>query len=509
MLTNQTYIYYNRDSAWPIVNVFIRDSRLTAKWPMLKTKLNQIQMIEAQNSLRGDFIELNVSHDRYWMKHMFDIGKRYAVIWYDGCWPTEDIWNMALLETIDKWNKNEEPWAVAGHILLDRKLNAKPDRKEITNWKDSIKQYDYPHWHQQCLVLNLQSWKEIGWPDLHQDWSADACANYQPSKEHIHDNYTPHYVDGLPGLIPEDQVSFIFEPGNVLIVKSLNNRYRVWNLPDELRSNKVSVYPEEGSVYLERLLTGKQTWNEIKDHVDEDAIWLQNYVIQNDEGFIYLINTEVSNTTWYTHEDSIASKNISFNNYVGVAAGWKLLHHMYHYGWNADTTITWYDVSKPAVDLKKYLYENWDGHDYQDVALKWCVDNGHTSHNGDQIPERMNLLYEICGGYDNWINFWQRIQKECEWKFVHLDMVYDVDKILEHVPADKTTLFYASNLYSYLPNIIRCGINLEKSFVDLIIGLRDKNPNNFFEGTDVADNQLFQKVTSIESARLNVATEEN
>ena len=35
------------------------------------------------------------------------------------------------------------------------------------------------------------------------------------------------------------------------------------------------------------------------------------------------------------------------------------------------------------------------------------------------------------------------------------------------------------------------------------------NPNNFFEGTDVADNQLFQKVTSIESARLNVATEEN
>ena len=58
MLTNQTYIYYNRDSAWPIVNVFIRDSRLTAKWPMLKTKLNQIQMIEAQNSLRGDFVEL-------------------------------------------------------------------------------------------------------------------------------------------------------------------------------------------------------------------------------------------------------------------------------------------------------------------------------------------------------------------------------------------------------------------------------------------------------------------
>ena len=39
---------------------------------MLKTKLNQIQMIEAQNSLRGDFVELNVSHDRYWMKHMLE-----------------------------------------------------------------------------------------------------------------------------------------------------------------------------------------------------------------------------------------------------------------------------------------------------------------------------------------------------------------------------------------------------------------------------------------------------
>ncbi|MCH2046712.1 MAG: hypothetical protein MK212_21540, partial [Saprospiraceae bacterium] len=115
---------------------------------------------------------------------------------------------------------------------------------------------------------------------------------------------------------------------------------------------------------------------------------------------------------------------------------------------------------------------------------------------------------DICGGYDSWIEFWQRVQKECRFNFVQLDMVYNVNQILEYVPEDKTTLFYASNLYSYLPNIIRCGISLEKSFVDLITGLRNKNPNNFFEGTDVADNQLFQKVTSIESARVNIATEE-
>ena len=95
-------------------------------------------MIEAQNILRGDFIELNVSHDQYWMKHMYDIGKRYAVVWYDGCWPTEDTWNMALLETIDKWNKNEEPWAVAGHILLDRKLNAKEERMVLQNSQNWI-----------------------------------------------------------------------------------------------------------------------------------------------------------------------------------------------------------------------------------------------------------------------------------------------------------------------------------------------------------------------------------
>ncbi len=504
MLTNQTYIYYNRDSAWPIVNVFIRDSRLTAKWPMLKTKLNQIQMIEAQNSLRGDFVELNVSHDRYWMKHMFDIGKRYAVIWYDGCWPTEDTWNMSLLETIDKWNKHDEPWAVAGHILLDRKLNAKPERKEVTSWRDTIQQYDYPHWHHQCLIMNLYSWKEMGWPDLDHEWSNDACANYTASNEHIHDNYTPLWIDGLPGQIPEAEVEFVDQPGNVLIVKSLNNRYRVWNLPDELRCNKVSVYPEEGSQYLEDLLTGKKSWSQVKNHVDEDAIWLENYVCQISEDFIYLINTEVNNTNWYVNKHS----RTKFNNYVGVAAGWKLLHHMFHHGWEPGTNVTWYDVSSPAVELKMHLTENWDGHDYEKVALDWCKSKGYNAHNGHQIPERMNLLYDICGGYDSWIEFWQRIQKECRFNFVQLDMVYNVNQILEYVPEDKTTLFYASNLYSYLPNIIRCGISLEKSFVDLITGLRNKNPNNFFEGTDVADNQLFQKVTSIESARVNIATEE-
>tara|TARA_B100001250_G_scaffold143025_1_gene122358 strand:+ start:2054 stop:3577 length:1524 start_codon:yes stop_codon:yes gene_type:complete len=506
MLTNQTYIYYNRDSSWPIVNVFIRDSRITAKWPMLKTKLNQIQIIEAQNSMRGDFIELNVSHDKYWMKHMYDIGKRYAVIWYDGCWPTEELWNMALLETIDKWNKHEEPWAVAGHILLDRKLNKYDGREEVTTWRDTIKQYDYPHWHHQCLVMNLQSWKEIGWPDLDQDWSNNACANYKASDEHMHDNYTPHYIDGLPGLIPENQVEFVNQPGNVLIVRSLNNRYRIWNLPDELRCNKVSVYPEEGSKHLEDLLVGKKSWKEIEKHVDEDAIWLQNYVFQSYEDFIYLINTEVTNTNWYNARNDKGL--IKFNNYVGVAAGWKLLHHMYHHGWEEGTEVTWYDISGPAVELKNYLINNWDGHDYEKVAIKWCEDNGYHAHNGHQIPERMNLLYDICDGYDNWIEFWQRITKECKFNFIQLDMMNDVDKILEYVPENKTTLFYASNLYSYLPNIIRCGINLEKSFVDLITGLRKKNPDNFYEGTDVADNQLFQRVTSIESARVNVATEE-
>lgn len=506
MLTNQTYIYYNRDSSWPIVNVFIRDSRLTASWPMLKTKLNQIQIIEAQNSMRGDFIELNVSHDRYWMKHMYDIGKRYAVIWYDGCWPTDEKWNMSLLETIDKWNKHEEPWAVAGHILLDRKINKnKKGREAVTSWRDTIEQYDYPHWHHQCLIMNLQSWKEIGWPDLDQEWSNDACANYKPSDEHMHDHYTPTYVDGLPGLLNENEVEFVNQPGNVLIVKSLNNRYRVWNLPDELRCNKVSVYPEEGSKHLEDLLIGKKTWDEVEPHVDEDAIWLQNYVFQSYENFIYLINTEVTNTNWYCARET---SHIKFNNYVGVAAGWKLLHHMFHHGWEKGTEVTWYDISGPSVELKQYLVENWDGRDYERVAIEWCEKNGYHAHNGHQIPERMNLLYEICGGFDSWLDFWNRVTTECKFKFIQLDMVYDVDQILEHVPEDKTTLFYASNLYSYLPNIIRCGINLEKSFVDLITGLRKKNPNNFYEGTDVADNQLFQRVTSIESARVNVATEE-
>lgn len=508
MLTNQTYIYYNRDSAWPIVNVFIRDSRLTAKWPTLKTKLNQIQMIEAQNSLRGDFVELNVSHDRYWMKHMYDIGKRYAVVWYDGCWPTEETWNMELLKTIDEWNKGEEDWAVAGHILLDRKYNSKDDRRaEVTSWRSDVKQYDYPHWHHQCLILNLQAWSEIGWPDLDQGWSANACANYEPSKEHIHDNYTPTYVDGLPGFIPENQVEFVDEPGNVLIVRALNNRYRVWNLPDNLRCNKVSVYPEEGSEYLQDLLSGAKTWDQVKDHVDEDAIWLQNYVFQSAENFIYLINTEVTNDNWYTAMDK--NNLAKFNNYVGVAAGWKLLHHMYHHGWEPGTKVVWYDISKAAVELKQYLVENWNGHNYERVALDWCEKNGYNSHNGHQIPERMNLLYDICGGYDNWIEFWQRITTECEFEFVHLDMVYDIDKILEYVPKDKTTLFYSSNLYSYLPNIIRCGIHLEKSFVDLIVGLREANPNNFFEGTDVNDNQLFQRVTAVDSARVNISATED
>ena len=100
----------------------------------------------------------------------------------------------------------------------------------------------------------------------------------------------------------------------------------------------------------------------------------------------------------------------------------------------------------------------------EDLLIK-----NHVSNNSSELSEIFNE--------DVNISIWKRhldsqiinasnyiINENPDLQFSELVKYDDVDKILEHVPVDKTTLFYASNLYSYLPNIIRCGINLEKSF---------------------------------------------
>ncbi len=99
-----------------------------------------------------------------------------------------------------------------------------------------------PELHEQMTILDLT--QDIG-PKLGQFQIPSSFYNfrgYRRSKENFHDNYTPHWIEG----VPEDD-SILGKPGwgTDLISKSLKDGFRVLALNEDLRSTKHYSYPQK------------------------------------------------------------------------------------------------------------------------------------------------------------------------------------------------------------------------------------------------------------------------
>ena len=139
-------------------------------------KLKKVQTINMKNM--SDFPHLHCDNwsdmDGYDMINLaYEMNFKYAIVWADGSWPTCDEFDTALLEAIDEWNENGD-WLCAGHIIA----------------KDN----HYPHFHQQCVVVNLKKWKEIGRPEF-ETWHLKNHPAWLCSKETINSKYTPVFIE--------------------------------------------------------------------------------------------------------------------------------------------------------------------------------------------------------------------------------------------------------------------------------------------------------------------------
>lgn len=157
--------YLHREHAWPVVNVVRNDDVTLNDHLVLKQKLDELSDVEFHNHLRGGTITLHNSSDCSWIRVMRDMGYRYAVIWWQGCWPDDHDYNTCLLEEIDRFNAEDKDWIIAGDYRNNR-LN------------DSIQ------------ILNLNNYIKENAPNLYRDPDAQ-----EASTDHVTCEYTQTVVD--------------------------------------------------------------------------------------------------------------------------------------------------------------------------------------------------------------------------------------------------------------------------------------------------------------------------
>ena len=172
------------------------------------------------------------SHD--YLRTICRLGYELAVLWFDGSWPQSDDFETKLLEYHDGAWKDKD-WMCAGHIIN------RPGR--------------YPHWHHQCIVINLKEWN-IGQPKIH-NFAGAKHSGFIASEECIHDDYTP--LELKPDETQNCRNLQVREDfADQFIHWCMGNNYTVLNIPEDVREEKICIYPEDDIEITKTLVTGSK-----------------------------------------------------------------------------------------------------------------------------------------------------------------------------------------------------------------------------------------------------------
>lgn len=456
--------YSHSDNSWPVVHAFIPGSDTFNDYPILKQKLSNLQQVESNNHLRGGIVNLYNTIDTGWLIACKKLGYRYACVWFDGIWADTEDFNLTLLKEIDRLNNTvEKGWFVAGQIKQDD-------------------DYSYPYFYRSMILINIDAWIENEEPnpfidpsDLpyfatipELDWEDSMFALYPTDEEKNKRDFSKQNNPRLTRF------------ANSWIAWSLRRRLTVPGFSEELVQTIKDTRPHVGT---EDFDAGIQGLAYDKDKLSYQANRVVNSLKATSP--IYFVNTEKSKP-----EIVEQLEGTTFDQYVGPCAGFKLLYYAFKYGFNKNTRFVFYDFDPDSVQFKIDMFKNWDGTDFPEFVDKWCEANPN-ANNDLQYAVRDNwaIVIDMFGGPDKFVQFWNEV-RNCDNRFIVADVVDSSDNRLSNSLVNVRTLFWTSNIYSYiLAKMNAKPFALEQSFINLITTLNEF-PDSWFVGTDINDNEI-------------------
>lgn len=389
-----------------------------------------------------------------------DLNFDVVVIWFEGSWPMGREFEEKLLESVDgEWSENE--WLVAGHILDKGRGDA-------------------PHFHNQCVVINLKSWNKLASTEFSPYWRSNFFPNYKQSDEHMHDDYTPMYLEPQ---VNEDMLQLIPTQNklDVLIPVALENNMRVNNLNWDIRSEKHCCYPEDNVQETKRwLLDQDWTLNRTVDEVnlfgndlDEDKQELYGFKCMNTH-VMYITNTE-SVPGNETYDCTVMTCPCSG------------LHQFKHMNNARDTLkrVIWTDFSEAGIWWTKKVLAEWDGIAFNDfykkhkreLQEKWMA---YEANNYD--PDLANKFEDSFDSQEQWLEVWDWI-RGLDHTFVQVDLVKEWKRIVDMIGTDETVFMQVSNIWQYEINYINNNhLAPQAAFIGMISSLLENNKDVYITG---------------------------
>ena len=339
--------------------------------------------------------------------------------------------------------------------------------------------FPYPYLHNQCIVLDLLVWKEIGCPMFEWVHPVDhKINNLVRSAENFHDEYTPHWVgpDKTDEVVTLEHREF----GSVVIEKLAGAGHRIINFDDELRLQKWHLYPTVEYETLNKFFKTGEI--DTESNLYKSAIY---QAVQQKESLnhtVYILNTEGIIAAPLGQCDDIKTP---VDHYIVVAGGFKPALLAHTYGHHKNTKITVMDISDAGINFQKYMRENWNGdltvyprhildfgNAYLDYDLAWCSWNSMESEINKFLEEVNLTSSEFQQAWQEYCNI------ECD--YVKTDFLTDPSKLIEAINTGENKNFYiwVSNAFDMTWTVFMLGQKNTMDKFDSLLKHFEESKNN-------------------------------
>lgn len=326
----------------------------------------------------------------------------------------------------------ENQFLVAGHILMH------PG--------------EHPRLHNQMFVLNLREHDRLGRPTVHHPApnTVNLMGAYR-SSENVHDDYTPLWIK------PSGGVETVTNPrfGWPMIEASFAAGIPVINLPNDLRDEKVYLYPEEDPAPLSAALA------QISDGLSPDTQHLDwgrkryiDMIVRARTAPVYpfVMNTEPL-------DEPSLTDHAPFKRIFGVASGFKSLVLWDKYGAN-DAEIVWLDRWNEPLSLWEGLVGGWDGRNLEGYLAATRADAMAREElifgpgrDLASLREGLAAMFEAVGGETRFRDRWQSF-RSLRHRFVKCDLLGDRLGLGDLRNGD---LVWYSNVFRFAPTLRELG----------------------------------------------------
>jgi len=320
----------------------------------------------------------------------------------------------------------------------------------------------YFYMHDQCLLVNRRAWERLGKPPFGNPVkSRQTVALPERSPENVHDNYTPLWLKPTGR---ELTLEVPFGYGWNGISEGLKHGLTINNWSESMRRFKRHCYAYYGDIMTwSAALSDVTTAPETDDKMLKMMLdFLRNTPNRFDApDWVFVFNSESD------IDIPLLRYRKGLDTAFVLASGFKANRILETTGFHDATKVVVYDYSKPALELKRLMVQEWDGRDYAaffaqarprvDAACgtkATYVPEAVTKDAAATTREFHREMGTVFRSNDQWLAHWQRY-RQLPHTFVHVDVLRQPAEMAAMLEAHATghAVIWISDMFNS-PNAV-------------------------------------------------------